>query len=610
MCGVFQVIQRHQPIDRRLFQSALASMEHRGPDQHDTYFEEAIDQAGQAVFLGFGHQRLSILDLSEKSKQPYHFGQNTLIFNGEIYNFQELNEQVVAHGMVVRTSSDTDTVFNLLSLNQEACLPKFNGMWGLSMWFAKEQYCLLSRDRYGKKPLFYYQNNDLLCVSSTLRAIQIYLGKPLQFSRHYLSNYFVFQEAFPSADATTHFSDIRQIVPGHSARFCINDWTMKQRPYFDFYARALPPEALSHDYLVDIFTDSLKKRLISDRPIALLLSGGIDSSLILSALVSLGLAEQCQVYMGETGKSDDYAYAKACAEQVGIKAISVALDYDNNTFERFIQVCRHHERPFSLNGSSMAMPQMYEVIAADGIPVVLDGTGGDEIFGGYRQRQLPFAQREAAKANLIRQLKLPPTQLIKSSLPELAVGWEQLFDRLKALANPMLMLSAQDVFSAQASDPLGNPRLGFEQALCADTAPGGRLHEWLWHNDRNSMMHSIEARSPLLDFRLNAFIHSAVDQKITPEWNKLELRKLFDAFTPLPTQWRKQKQGFRWDGGKFIAQNHQQIIELIAAHKTLHTMGIVNTPRLAAALKKQPKLLKSTFVKKVMSVAAVEEGLR
>lgn len=251
------------------------------------------------------------------------------------------------------------------------------------------------------------------------------------------------------------------------------NWQLSQHAYFPFFDN-FPDREIDTDpeLLVTLLKDSVHKRLISDRPVRLLLSGGIDSTLILSTLVSLGLQDQCLIYMGDTGRSEGYRYAKQCVDKLGIQAETVVLDYDHNTFDRFLQIIRHQEKPVSLNGSSMGMPQMYEVISSHGVPVVLDGTGGDELFGGYWQRKFPYAVRDAVKQGdwkwLRRQLQCKAgknevkSHLLTSLMPASAIEgvrcWEE---ETEGLGQPVLQggrpIDIQDI--AHRSDVAADAEL-------------------------------------------------------------------------------------------------------------------------------------------------------
>ena len=593
-------------------------MRHRGPDAQGEDFAEYQTPQGVQYNVAFGHQRLSILDLSDSANQPFKHDQHVLLYNGEIYNFKKLAQELTTQGDALTTHGDTEVLMHALIRDGSEALMTFNGMWALSLFDAATHRVMLSRDRYGKKPLFVYQDKDVFCASSSIRAIKTYLGLKLEFRRESLLDLMLFGTLYPSASQQTHFEQISQILPGHVAYFDCERWRLQQTPFFD---PARPQQGGEIDQsvsLIETLADSVAARLVSDRPVGLLLSGGIDSSLLLSILVSKGLQEQVKIFMGDTGRSEDYAYAKKSVEQLGLDAETVRLDYNDNTFERFLKVCWHHEKPFPLNGNAMAMPQMYQEVESRGVPVVLDGSGGDELFGGYWERHMPFAMREALKNRDWRWIKRMLAsngksnqvrrQFINAFFPAALINGKQRFsDRLAKQIHPLIKANATEIWSAIDPDPLVSASDDFSAALSRDVAPGGRLGEWIWHNDRNSMMSSVESRSPLLDHRLHRFIFSGYASKYQGEWNKFELRQAFDQFRPLPTQWRRQKQGFRWDGKHFILNNKDRIIELIAGSDCLSEL--INTQRLVKLARKHPKILRSSLAKNALCVAGIEQSL-
>ncbi len=618
MCGFFQVIQNKQSVSKEKFLSALKTMKHRGPDAEGAHFADFRTLEGSEYYTAFGHQRLSILDLSESSNQPFIRDSHILLYNGEIYNYRLLGKELRNYGVKLSTDGDTEVLMQSLIRDGGSALGSFNGMWAFSFFDSQKNSLLLSRDRYGKKPLFYYHDENIFCASSSIRAIKEYLGLKLEFRREALLDYMLYGSMFPSPSLQTHFKGISQILPGHISHFdCVN-WTLEQTPYYDWGSPVQQNEPGDSLNLKDTLSDSVASRLVSDRPVGLLLSGGIDSSLLLSIMVSMGLQDRVKIFMGDTGRSDDYEYAKRSVTQLGLPAETVVLDYNDNTFDRFLKICWHHEKPFPLNGNAMAMPQMYEAIESEGIPVVLDGSGGDEIFGGYWERHMPFTMRDAlhdrdwqwikqllssnGKSNQVRH------SLINAFLPASFLNMKRkASSRLAKQLHPLIKASYAEIWNSVNPDPLATLSSDFSKALSLDVAPGGRLGEWIWHNDRNSMMSSVESRSPLLDYRLHKFLFTGYSSKYQGVWNKYELRKVFDQFQPLPTQWRSQKQGFRWDGKHFIFNNKERIIELIASSDCLPE--VLNTKRLVALARKYPKILRSSLGKQALCVAGIEQSL-
>jgi len=611
MCGFFQVVQKRQPIDKNRFADALRTMNHRGPDGEGMQFE-TLSVEGEKIYAGFGHKRLSILDLDHRSDQPFHADGNILLYNGEVYNYREIKEAYVRSGASFLTDGDTEVVHKVLSGKED--VSGFNGMWALSLYRKQQHTIFLSRDRYGKKPLFYYLDEKTFCVSSTVKAIKTYLGMHLSFDRQMLSDYILYGNMYPSEKIGTHIENINQLLPGYNGHFDCKRWKITQEKHFDWFHHEKKEEGTGS--LKEALTRSVSLRLVSDRPVGLLLSGGIDSSLILSVLHACGLHENVKVFMGDTGRSDDYAYAKRCADQLGIKAETIVSDYDSNAFGRFLEVCRHHEKPFPFNGNAIAMPQMYEEVSKEGIPVVLDGTGGDEIFGGYWGRHMPYAMRDAqrdgneswinglvahngSKNDVVRSLDSSYLANKRKALKK-----KHLYDQL----NPFIKIESSQIWNSQDPDPLDMCECGFNEALCTDVAPGGRLADWIWHNDRNSMMYSVESRSPFLDVGLHPFIFTGYDKKYHESWNKYELRKIFDSFSKLPTQWRAEKQGFRWDGKHFFKNNKEDILALLSQSEVLKEYMRIDT--FVSVSNKFPNLLKSSLGRRALSIAGVEYGFK
>jgi asparagine synthase (glutamine-hydrolysing) len=617
MCGILQVFSRNKPVDRDRFESALRLMKHRGPDHTGVHHhpQPIATPGGGSVFAASGHQRLSILDLDERSNQPFVRGSQCLVFNGEIYNFRELRAGLDDGATRFTTTGDTEVLFHGLARHGAQFLRSCNGMWGFTWLDETRAQVLAARDRHGKKPVFYYKDDECLIVSSTIRPVFHYLGRDPRLRDEAVDAYISHGVMFPTAGGETHFHELYQIPAGHTLEFDLKNWSLKTTPYFSVreeVAAGIPRD----EELPVILRDAVVSRLVSDRKVGLLLSGGIDSTLVLSVIHSAGLQDQVHCYIGETGRSEDADYAKRCVAQLGIDASVIDLGYGSDTLTRYLDMCLHQEKPFPFLGSSMGMSEMYEHIARDDVRVVLDGTGGDEIFGGYWDRQYPVALREAFATG--------DFQWLRSSLPKAprpaarlvtALGntllrnerFELDFRALRKRFTPPSTTLGFHRVSAASPDPLARPPARFTEALIRDASPGGRLGEWIWHNDRNAMMSGIENRSPILDYRLVPFMGTGYATKYVQQWNKHQLRKVFDAFTPLPTQWRQQKQGFRWNGRLFLKQNREGILDIIASSPYLGAR--FNTRAFVDRARSSTRCLTSSFTPRLLCIAGIEERL-
>jgi len=617
MCGFLQVFSRNKPVDPGRFERSLALMRHRGPDHTGVFYHDQgiPTQDGGRVFVASGHQRLSILDLCERSNQPFRRNSRCLLFNGEIYNFRDLRGELDPSGGEFHTTGDTEVLFEGLRINGLDFLNRCNGMWGFSFLDENQATVAAGRDRHGKKPVFYYSDDNHIILSSTIRPIYDFLERAPRMRDDMVDAYMVHGVMFPPPGSTTHFHGLHQIPSGHTLEIDLNRWSISSKSYCDIaseVARGCPPD----DDLPALLRDAVVSRLVSDRKVGLLLSGGIDSTLVLSVIHSQGLQDQVRCYIGETGRSEDAAYARRCVEKLGIEASIVDLGYGSDTFQRHLKMCEHQEKPFPFLGSSLAMSEMYEHISKDDVRVVLDGTGGDEQFGGYWDRQYPVALREAFATGDFGWLasSLPkspkPMTRVQQALAKTFLRNSRMDIDLRRLRTrhmpPSRTLGLHKIRAGQA-DPLARPPSRFTEALIRDASPGGRLGEWIWHNDRNAMMAGIENRSPILDYRLIRFMGSGYATKFVGEWNKHQLRKAFDDFTPLPTQWRREKQGFRWNGREFLRQNQSRILELIESSKYLASR--YDTRRYVDKARANRRFYINSLTPRLLCIAGIEDRI-
>src|SRR5262245_32840868 len=615
MCGLFFVLQRREPIDQDRFRRALNTMQHRGPDHVGTrFYSRAFESDGGLcqVHAGLGLHRLAILDLDPRSHQPFAAGNKALVYNGEIYNYRELKQAGVITEDPFKTTSDTELVFKLVAEGKLDRIGLLNGMWAFCYFDGDAGELILSRDRYGKKPLFYFLDQDVICVSSTVQAILNYLTLRTTFERSALLSYLNTGIMYPGDTHTTHFCNIKQLPAATNAKFDIRSWSLRSNAYFSFRDCAMSTPPRAHE-LSEIISDAARMRLTSDRPVGLLLSGGVDSSIVLAGLVKQGVQSQVHCFIGETGRSEDALYAKTCVTKLGLQATVIDMEYNERAFDRFLKMCLHYEKPFPMLGNSMAMSEMYEAIQRTGVPVVLDGTGGDEIFGGYWDRQFPFALKDAVRRRDWRALAAMRQSgdpfwdaLIWRSLRQASGNLLLAIPGVRHKSNAVRDYCSPEVLQAVSADPLERRSISFEEALYSDVERG-RLGEWIWHNDRNAMMSSIENRSPLLDFRLASFMSTGATRKFVQQWNKHELRSAFDALVKLPTQWRVQKQGFRWAARQFFRDNKSSIVDLVAASKLLRPY--VRVGAFCDAARQGNQLITSRLTPRLLCVAGIEQSL-
>jgi asparagine synthase (glutamine-hydrolysing) len=573
---------------------------------------------GGTVHVATVHNRLSIIDTDARSDQPLIRDGLVLAYNGEIYNFRALRSELAAEGAQFTTEGDSEVLLALLIRRGLRGLAGANGMWSITLLDPTAMTLTAARDRYGKKPLFYFRDQETVCLASEMKAIFAYLNIRPGMLQGAIITYLAHGWLFPSPGDTTHFDGVNQVPPGASLTFDLTTWTISPGPRTTL--DVTPPTDTGAEALAGTLAAAVTDRLISDRDVGLLLSGGVDSSLILSVLAHAGKAHKVHCFVGDAGKSDDADFARHALAALGLEGRIIPLDYSQTSFDDFLSVCRHQEKPFPLIGNVLGLPQLYRRIAGCGVPVVLDGTGADEIFGGYPERSLPLALAAAWRVGDHDWIETTRRTFagthhvasrIGATLDILTRdGSAAVLGQLAPAADPaepdLSALLSADVRSAPRNDLLTGHVGTFAEALLQD-ATAGRMQEWLWQNDRTAMQHGIENRSPFLDHRLARWMSTSYRAKIKAPFLKHELRTLFDHFTPLPTQWRAQKQGFRWVYGRFLRANRSRVLDVVAASRVLPRR--VDTGALVARARNDDTVLLSEVMQRALCVAALEDQL-
>lgn len=610
MCGLVVVVERNCPVDQDALNRALQQLAHRGPDARQaTVLSTPPGAGGPEGEIGLAHARLAIIDLDARSNQPFQRQGHWLVYNGEIYNFRDL-----AAELALSTSSDTEVLLTLLMREGVDALRRANGMWAFCWYDAAAQRLTAARDRYGKKPLFYVITPERACFASEPAALMAVAGLAPVARLAPLDGFVAEGWLYPAADGGTHLEDVRELRPGCVLEFDLATWSWSERVTYPLALDAPDEQGWdSEDALASLLADAVGARLISDRKMALLLSGGIDSSLILSILAAKGWLDRVVCITGDAGKSEDAAYAKRCLDQLGVAGISLPLDYGAASVAQFLDVCRRQAKPFPLIGNVLGMASLYHAIAGEGVRVAIDGTGADELFGGYWYRQAGFQMRDAVRSGNSTWLKrvrgggLLPKELLGLTDEALDLHLptpvrDVLHEGDLALLRPAKRVS---VAAALSSDPLVGFSGSFQEALGLD-AKAGRMQEWLWQNDRNAMAAGVENRSPFLDFRLAQWVSSSRLAKFDGDRNKCELRALFDRFVPLPTATRIEKQGFRWVYGRFLRQNADELRHLVLESPVALTY--VRPDDLVRLFDDEERLGQSRLVQRLIVLAGLERS--
>ncbi len=555
MCGIagtFQ-IDHAQPVTGDRIKAALQCIAHRGPD------DEGIHRNGSAVL---GHRRLSIIDTSDAGHQPFtdNGGRFTIVFNGEVFNFQSLRAELEAQGHTFRSHSDTEVLLRLFSVNGPAFLNDLNGFFALAIHDAETDSLFLARDRFGVKPLLWSTTGGRFLFASELRALlalgaerdQDLLSAQQYFAYHYI----------PAPNCV--FRGSQKLLPGHSIN--ISDGKVKVERWYDVVAasKKVPLTTDPKKRLYELMDDAVRLRLIADVPVGAFLSGGVDSSIV-SALAA---RHHKHLHTFSIGYADDPFFDESrYAEEVARHIKS-----DHSTFkltreelaENYPRLLAATDEPFA---DSSALPAfMLCERTRRKVTVAVSGDGADEVFGGYTKHQAELRWRSPGVQEQAVQALAP----LWRALPRSRNGkWQNRFrqydrfarlsrtaeaDRFRELAafttheeaasliGEPIDLTALAEREARFSDAFS--RLpGMNGALLADvlsTLPNDMLHKV----DLTSMAHALEVRTPFLDLRIVEFAFSlAAEKKLVRGSGKHILRETFGHLLP-PTVMTRSKKGF------------------------------------------------------------------
>ena len=386
MCGIIGLIHQSArqsdsvilPRRRVLTEADILNLAHRGPDGTGLYTDAHIQ---------FGHARLSIIDLSDAGHQPMvsHNGRFVVTYNGEIYNYLELRQELEAIGETFHSHSDTEVLLVAYQVWGEACVSRFRGMFAFVIWDAQEKTAFLGRDRCGEKPLFYHFNRDCLSFASELKALLPLLAEQPVLDPTVVDMYLHYQYV---PEPHTLLKGVHKLAAGHTVTLAVDDWVVAPKQYWcvENVADPLPAATDSKRILPlirDALEDAVKLTLRSDVPVGIALSGGIDSSAI-AVLAQKNYPEPMHAFcVGYPGRPayDERAQARTLAESLGMIVHEVELPVDSfvDFFPELVQVM---DEPIA-DPAAFGHYSVPRAAADQGVKVLLSGIGGDEIFWGY-----------------------------------------------------------------------------------------------------------------------------------------------------------------------------------------------------------------------------------
>lgn len=555
MCGIVGTASTFPQHDRTWLSRARDTLTHRGPDDAGEWWSED-------GWVGMGHRRLSIQDLSPAGHQPMHLpGRKvSIVFNGEIYNFQELRGELELRGYHFHSHSDTEVLLAAYDSWGLDCLEKLNGMFAFALYDAARRVMFLARDRAGEKPLFYHISDGILHFASELKALMVNSGLPRRIDGEALDCYL--SMGFVPGERCI-LQGFNKLAPANALIFDLNKGTVKvwrywQLPQVDpMAADIVETNEVLLGELEALLEDAVGRQLVADVPVGVLLSGGVDSSLITAMAVRRSSKVRTfSIGFPGHGAIDETAHARMVAEHFGTE--HTELIAEPTTADLIPHLARQYDEP--IVDSSMIPTWLVSHLVRQHCTVALGGDGGDELFGGYghysrlllmesRFGRIPIGLRRAISsvATHILPVGFKGRNWLQALGTDLSGGLPLVanyFDtatRRKLLEGKINLHSvAEQIFAnriPQASDLLQRAtRMDFENYMAEDI---------LVKIDRASMSNSLELRAPFLDYRLIEFAFRRVPiyLKTTTSARKIILKKLCERL--LPAEFDKQrKQGF------------------------------------------------------------------
>jgi asparagine synthase (glutamine-hydrolysing) len=557
MCGIVGIFTQGAPVKETVLKKMRDSLVHRGPDDAGTF-------CSPDRMLGLAHRRLSIIDLSPGAHQPMldPSGQIVIVFNGEIYNFKELRTDLTKMGHMFRTQSDTEVLIEAYRAWGENCLAHLNGMFSFCIYDNVKRHLFLARDRAGEKPLFYYHVPGKFMFASELKALMADPTFPRTLDVEGL-NYYLMYGYIPGAQSILR--NVQKLPAGHCMIYDLANDALKVWPYWQLPQPKDNPrittEDLAHE-LEMLLEDAVKRQLVADVPIGVLLSGGIDSSIVtaIASRVTTKPVRTFTISFPEYKEYDESPYARLVASHFGTEHTELAAE--SATVDLLYDLAKQYDEP--LADSSMLPTYLVSRLIRRHATVALGGDGGDELFGGYfhynwiqlqekARRYLPSLLRSAiAVAGKCyvplgtrgRTYIIGLAGGIMNSVAHVNVFFDDQVRRrlLSPIADRINnMLPLPDVYRAEHPVP-GQSAL--QRAMAMDFSTY-LVDDILTKVDRASMLASLEVRAPFLDYRIIEFAFTKVPDhlRVCGKERKILLRHLAKRLLPSSLD-IDRKQGF------------------------------------------------------------------
>jgi len=504
MCGIAGIIDSEKKPFNDNVEAMMAIQCHRGPDDEGVFSDDEV---------ALGHVRLAVLDLSPSGAQPMSTpdGRYTIVHNGEVYNYLELRQELEDIGAgPFRTQTDVEVILRAFATWGPACLDRFIGMFSFAIWDRVNRSLFCARDRFGIKPFYYAEHQGRVLFASELKAL-FRAGVPRRPNQAIIYEYLTW--GYYEHSDQTFFADVKQLLPGHSLTIKA-DGAICRRQYYtlaDHVEQSTPAgEVEAAARLLDLMQDAIKLRLRSDVSVGITLSGGLDSSTLLALTNAASGTANVELFSGifENPNYSERPWIEAMAAETH-QAVNFSVMHEEDVWTRFDRIMWHQEEPFG-GVPTMAWAALFETAQHRDVTVLLEGSGLDDMLGGYRKYHLEFLD-EVSRGD---------SETFERELSGYTVAWG--VEREAALREVQQVRVGTSLSMAlDGSRPVRPECLAPEFAAAGAPPPvfpapfQSRLKNMMYQEflftkipralrfqDRNSMAFSREARLPFLDHRL------------------------------------------------------------------------------------------------------------
>jgi asparagine synthase (glutamine-hydrolysing) len=592
MCGIAGIINKNEKVEFNQLKKMTDIIQHRGPDGEGHWIKKNI---------GLGHRRLSIIDLSENASQPMHSfcDKYVIILNGEIYNYIEIKETLLKKGYKFHSESDTEVLLNLYIEKGEKCLADLDGMFAFAIYNKQKQQLFCARDRFGEKPFYYYyEPGKTFIFASEMKAIfeagvKKDINRKLVF-RFLHANFFIHN---PSDASETFFNGIKKLEASNYMIINKKIQVSKKR-YWDIDYKSIDYNIsfeTATEQFRELFKTSVKRRLRSDVPVGSSLSGGLDSSAIVSAINQMNkgnnITQKTFSARFKNFEKDEGYFINKVIEGKNIEPFFTYPD-ENKLIEDLDKLLFHQEEPFG-TASIFAQWEVMKLAEQNNTTVLLDGQGADEYLAGYMNyyhtylnelfetdKQLFQKEKHFAKENLNIDFNIN-----KSTNQKTKKGIKERIRKIKIIESVSHKIKRRnhlftnDYWNYINDLDFKTEKNTLNQNLYHSTMQSG-LERLLRFSDRNSMAFSREVRLPFLYHELVEFVFSLpASFKINSGWTKYILRESFKDILPQEITWRKDKIGYEPPQENWMKSS--AILDKVkSAEKILEKEKILNPKRI------------------------------